>query len=87
MSYQSFEQGENIEEICETINHPDHYNTGKIECIDAMKSMVNLEQYYGFLKLNAIKYIWRCDYKGQNIEDLKKAVWYLNRLIKELENQ
>lgn len=65
----------------ENINHPSHYNQGKIEIIDAIDDW-NL----GFYEGNIIKYVAR--YKQKNgVEDLKKAAWYLNRLIEKEENQ
>ena len=67
------------------VNHPPHYTAGSVECIEAIKSALTREEFKGYLKAAAIKYIWRENYKGANIEDLQKAVWYLNRLIKELE--
>ena len=67
----------------EMVHHPDHYNVGNIECIDAIESALSPDQFAGFCRGNAIKYIWRCDNKGGN-EDLKKALWYLERLINKL---
>jgi hypothetical protein len=65
----------------ENVNHPSHYNQGKIEVIDAIDDW-NL----GFYEGNIIKYVAR--YKQKNgVEDLKKAAWYLNRLIEKEENQ
>lgn len=65
------------------VNHPDHYNAGKIECIDAIKSAVTgLDPFDAFCAGNAIKYIWRHKHKG-SLEDIKKAIWYLNFLMEE----
>ena len=61
------------------VDHPSHYNQGTYEVIDVIEDW-NL----GFNKGNAIKYIARSEYKGNEIEDLEKAVWYLNR---EIENK
>lgn len=58
------------------VNHPSHYNQGKFEVIDVIEDW-NLNFNLG----NAIKYIARCDYKGRPIEDLEKAVFYLNHEI------
>jgi len=69
----------------DNVNHPPHYKKGSVECIDAIKSALTKEEFKGYLKAAAIKYIWREDHKGSNIQDLQKAVWYLNKLIKELE--
>ena len=68
----------------EMVHHPDHYNVGNIECIDAIESALSPDQFAGFCRGNAIKYIWRCDNKGGN-EDLKKALWYIERLIAKLD--
>lgn len=61
-------------------DHPAHYNTGDIECIDAIESALTPEEFEGFCKGNIIKYVWRENHKGGR-EDLEKAVWYLKRLI------
>jgi len=58
------------------VNHPKHYteHPSGVECIQ-------ITEHMGFNLGNAIKYIWRADLKGSCIEDLKKAVWYINREI------
>ena len=66
--------------IVENVNHPAHYNESSIECIDAIEAALTPEEFRGFCKGNALKYIWREKHKGGN-EDLKKAAWYLNELI------
>lgn len=60
------------------INRPPHYNMGKIEVTDFI-----VDQKMGFLAGNVVKYIARYRHKGSPVEDLKKARWYLDRLIKE----
>ena len=61
------------------VNSPIHYNKAGIETIDALEAMlVNGFDYY--LQGNIVKYLWRYRYKN-GIEDLKKAQWYLNKLI------
>ena len=60
---------------------PERYKHGDIECIDAIESALTPEEFEGFCKGNIIKYVWRENHKGGK-EDLKKAVWYLERLIK-----
>ena len=67
----------------DVVNKPHHYNTGNIECIDAIKESMEPEQFQGYLKGNCFKYLWRHEYKGKPVEDLRKARWYLDRLIKE----
>ena len=66
------------------VNHPSHYNKGNIECIDAMVSAYGKDIVSDFCICNAFKYIWRYKYKN-GIEDLKKAQWYLNKIV-ELNN-
>ena len=68
----------------DNVNNPQHYNTGSIECIDAIKESMTNSQFRGYLKGNCMKYLWRYDYKGKAKEDLEKAGWYLNKLIKEV---
>lgn len=63
--------------------NPAHYRQGDIECIDAIKAALG-DQFPGFLRGNVIKYLWRYRQKG-GVEDLKKADWYLDRLVKEEE--
>lgn len=58
------------------VDHPSHYNIGKIEVIDAIESWG-----LNFSLGNAVKYIARADHKGKPIEDLKKARWYIEREI------
>ena len=54
------------------VNHPNHYNQGGIECIDAIRESMKPEGFQDFCKGNVMKYIWRWREKG-GIEDLKKA--------------
>ena len=62
------------------VTAPRHYNTGNIECIDAIEESMSCIAFKGYLKGNCMKYLWRYDYKGKQVEDLKKAGWYLNKL-------
>ena len=66
------------------VNHPRHYTSGKIEVIKIMEDQLNPEEYRGYIKGQVIKYITRERHKN-GIEDLKKAHWYLTRLINYLE--
>ena len=71
-------QSDNIE-MEDMVNHPIHYNKAGIETIDAIEAATtNGFKYY--LQGNILKYIWRYEYKN-GVEDLKKAQWYLNKLI------
>lgn len=64
----------------DNVNNPKHYTGNGIECIDAMQAMLTPEQFIGYLRGNAFKYSWRYNNKG-GVEYLKKAQWYLNKLI------
>ena len=61
------------------VNQPPHYNQDKVECIDAIASATN-SGFEHYLQGVIIKYLWRYRYKN-GVEDLKKAKWYLDRLI------
>lgn len=60
------------------VNNPPHYNAGSVECIEAIQSALTKEEFRGYCKGNALKYVWREKYKDQD-ESLKKAIWYLNK--------
>lgn len=71
--------------MSDMVNHPPHYTAGKVECIDALDAAtVNLKGIEAVCTANVIKYLWRWKQKN-GIEDLKKARWYLDRLIKQQE--
>lgn len=61
----------------DSVNHPKHYTShpSGVECID-------ITEHMGFNLGNAVKYIWRASLKGQQVEDLRKARWYIEREIK-----
>lgn len=63
------------------VNSPPHYNQAGVECIDAIRAATD-EGYEYYLQGNIIKYLWRYRYKN-GVEDLKKAQWYLEKLIEE----
>lgn len=63
------------------VNNPSHYNRKGVEAIDAIEASMSREEFQGYLKGNVMKYIWRYLYKAKPLEDLKKAEWYLKRLI------
>lgn len=76
---------QNINDILDNVEHPSHYCRGGIECIDAIEASLGKDEFAGFLRGNIIKYVWR--YKDKNgLEDLKKAQWYLNKLIEVVKN-
>lgn len=71
--------------------NPSHYKSDTIECIDAMKACSTPEEFRGHLKLTVLKYLWREDKKGEGdqarVENLEKAAWYLDRLVKDLRGE
>lgn len=66
--------------MSDNVNHPKHYETGRFECIEVMEEALGTEAVKGFCLCNAFKYIYRCRNKN-GIEDIKKADWYLKKLI------
>jgi hypothetical protein len=66
--------------MADLVNHPDHYRQGEIECIDAIQAALTPDEFRGYCKGNILKYVWRERHKG-SLESLKKARWYLDRLI------
>ena len=69
----------------DNVNHPPHYNQAGIECLDAIAAATG-DGFQYYLQGNILKYLWRYRYKN-GLEDLKKAQFYLNRLVKEKEGQ
>ena len=61
------------------VNSPVHYNKAGIETIDALEAML-VDGFDHYLQGNIVKYLWRFRYKN-GVEDLRKAQWYLNKLI------
>jgi hypothetical protein len=69
----------------DSVNHPSHYETNGVECIDAMEAAQGADAVQDFCICNAFKYIWRHKHKN-GAEDIKKAVWYLTKWL-ELEGR
>ena len=68
--------------MTDVVNNPSHYaQEGEVECIDYMEQRLSRPEFIGYLNGNVIKYVHRWRYKN-GVEDLRKARWYLNRLIK-----
>jgi DNA-directed RNA polymerase subunit RPC12/RpoP len=63
----------------DNVNHPPHYKSRGINCEKCGHDIecIEVTRHFNFNLGNAIKYIWRADYKAQPIEDLRKAIWYL----------
>lgn len=66
--------------------NPDHYKIGGIETFDILRAKLSPTQLAGFCKGNVLKYITRADHKDK-VDDLKKAKWYLDKLIEELDGK
>ena len=66
----------------DNVNHPKHYNShpSGVECIE-------ITEHMNFCLGNAVKYIWRASLKGKEVEDLRKARWYIDREIARIMNE
>jgi len=84
MRKQAQEQSDH-KQTMDMVNSPPHYNKNGIETIDAIRAMTD-DGYEYYLQGNIMKYLWRYRYKN-GVEDLKKAQWYLNELIEELDKE
>lgn len=79
--------GENLEFLSDqydVVNKPPHYNQGGVECIDYIEQVLGAG-FPSYCKGNVIKYLHRSSYKGNEVQDLKKARWYLDRMISWME--
>ena len=79
-----FNNTENKQE--DNVNHPSHYTFGKIEVMDYIEDKLSDVECEGYFVGNIIKYVSKKK-KKNGIEDLKKAQWYLNRLISNMEGK
>ena len=81
-------QSGNGVDIADMVNHPPHYTSSKAHCANCKESIecIEIARHMSFNIGNAVKYLWRHELKG-GIEDLKKAKWYINDAIKQLENE
>jgi len=70
------------------VNHPPHYNAGRFEAIDVIEDAVQHapDPVLGSLQWQTLKYLLRLWSKENSLEDAKKSMWYLNRLIQKLED-
>lgn len=66
--------------MADNVNHPAHYETGKFECIEVMIETQGVEAVKHFCLCNAFKYLYRAERKN-GLEDIKKAIWYLNKYV------
>jgi|TARA_R100001463_G_scaffold43719_1_gene91164 hypothetical protein len=74
------------EVMYDNVNAPPHYLHGKKETIDVINDCMTSDEFHGYLKGNILKYVSRYKFKGEPLEDLHKAQWYLERLVKEVSN-
>lgn len=63
------------------VNHPPHYTQGSVECIDAIRAALGDEGLVAFCRGNALKYLWRTGQKGDAVQDLEKAIWYITKAV------
>ena len=69
------------------VNHPRHYTQGKFECIEAIEEITKpCNKFEAYLIGTILKYLWRWKFKN-GLEDLKKARWYLDKLIEKVEGE
>ena len=61
--------------MSDLINNPEHYNTGSIECIEAIEASMTPEEFKGYLKGSVMKYLWRYQNKNNPAQDLEKCLW------------
>lgn len=66
------------------VNHPAHYTSGAVECIDAIEAALGADGFAAFLRGQVIKYTWRLGLKGAALEDAQKAAWYQAKLVEVL---
>ena len=73
----------------DAVNHPQHYTKSGIECIDAIDSVTSGYERpgHGYYAGQVLKYLWRAPFKGHYLQDLEKAQWYLNRLVKKVQDE
>lgn len=69
----------------DNVNNPAHYKTGGIETIDFIEAKLGKEGFEAYCRGNALKYLSRAGKKINEVEDIKKAIWYLNREIATIE--
>ncbi len=82
--------GKNLEfhmEKADMVNSPPHYNQNGIECIDYIEQNLGPIGFRNYCKGNFMKYVHRSAYKGKELEDMKKARWYIDRWIKSKEEE
>jgi hypothetical protein len=72
--------------MSDPVNSPEHYNMLSVEAIDIIEMSMTKEEFLGYLKGNAMKYVIRYKHKGNPKQDLLKSIWYLNKLTEKLDD-
>ena len=74
--------GEEATDPMDMVNHPPHYKSDNgIECIDVIKAALG-DEFNAYCRGTSMKYIWRTGKKWNADEDIKKAIWYLEQIVK-----
>jgi len=72
----------------DAVNNPPHYSAQPAKCVCGKTvECIQVTEHMSFCVGNAVKYLWRADHKGNDIEDLRKAAWYINREIERREKE
>jgi len=70
-----------LEMKADMVNHPAHYKVGGIEAIDYIQAKLSKEEFAGYCRGNALKYLSRAGHKDDAAQEYRKAIWYIERLI------
>jgi hypothetical protein len=87
MTWDDFDRPVHFACLEDDIDHPEHYTAGGIEVIDVIKAKLTEEQFVGYLKGSAIKYILRSGHKHEHEKDLRKCIWFTQYLVDEGEEE
>lgn len=71
------------EKLLQDAINPNHYKVGGIEAIDYMKAKSSNQEFRGYLRLSALKYLSRAGHKDDTLQEYEKAQWFINRLIED----
>lgn len=71
----------------DNVNHPQHYNTGGIECIDGIVAAIGIDAAIDFCDGNVLKYAWRAKHKDKEMEDMQNAAWYAEKSAEMMEKK
>lgn len=71
----------------DNVNHPQHYNTGSIECIDGIVAAIGIDAAIDFCEGNVLKYAWRAKHKGKEMKDMQKDAWYAENAAELMEKK